>query len=443
MIQPIDAACLATALFVSGVVAPAAGQSPTDERIAPRYVDPLHGLSMEEALATGLQREPGLLAARTDIDAARGMRRQAELRPNPTVSVIRQEQISGPDNTTTTEVELPLDLFRRGSRVATAERVIEMTEYSVLDRQRMLAAEIRAAYGDLAAAARDLEVSDDLVAATRRSYELLRARVDEGASPPLERNMVEVELHRIESQRLLQAGRAEAALIELKRLLGVGSQEPLTVRDTLDTIVARETPATAPDDVTAAVAERADVREADARLRLADARIEQARSEGRFDLGLYGSYMHMDFSFPQRALGPSGALEPVQGIFNNLAAGAKLTVPLLNRNQGAIAAAQAERAGAEHLRHARTLAAESEVASAMARDEHARRAVAIYASGARALARQNLDVVRQTYELGRSTLSEVLLEQRRYLEVEMGYTEALRAAFDARTALKRALGEMK
>ena len=44
-----------------------------------------------------------------------------------------------------------------------------------------------------------------------------------------------------------------------------------------------------------------------------------------------------------------------------------------------------------------------------------------------ALARQNLAVVGQSYELGRVTVFDVLAEQRRYLEVERAYTDALRA----------------
>lgn len=215
------------------------------------------------------------------------------------------------------------------------------------------------------------------------------------------------------------------------------------LRGTLETLLAGEIAMPTPGDVASAVAQRADVREADARGRLADARIDQALSQGRFDLSLFGSYTRMNFSFPQMAFGPSGAIEPIQDVFHYLAGGAKLMVPLRNRNQGEIVAARAERAGAEHLRQARALAAESEVASAMAREEHARRAVENYASGVRELARRNLEVVRQTYELGRSSLSDVLAEERRYLEVEMGYTEALRTAFDARTALKRSLGEVK
>lgn len=446
MTQSISSHVLAAAVIVAAWCAPPAlaqsSQPAAGERMAARYVDPIRGMPIEQALALASQNEPALLAARTSIDAARGARQQAALRLNPMVSIMRQEQTGGSDNLTSAEVEWPLDLFRRGSRTATADRAIEVAKFAVADQERMIVAAVRAAYGELAASARDLEVSDALVAATRRSYELLRARVAEGAAPALERNILEVELQRLESQRLLQAGDAEAARIALTRALGVGPHGVVTVRETLDRLVEADSPPAAATTVPPP-AQRADIREADARLRLAETRIEQARNDGRFDVTVFGSYMRMNFGFPQMAFGAGGTLEPIHGIFHNLTAGVTIAVPLINRNQGAIAAAQAERAGAAHLRDARALTAESEVAAAAARDAHARRAVAIYASGVRTLARQNLDIVRETYELGRSTLTDVLAEQRRYLEIEMGYTDALRAAFEARTALKQARGDVK
>ena len=54
-----------------------------------------------------------------------------------------------------------------------------------------------------------------------------------------------------------------------------------------------------------------------------------------------------------------------------------------------------------------------------------------------------LDVVTQTYELGRATVFDVLNEQRRYLDLERAYTAALREAYEARTALRRALGDVR
>ena len=89
------------------------------------------------------------------------------------------------------------------------------------------------------------------------------------------------------------------------------------------------------------------------------------------------------------------------------------------------------------------LTAEAEIAAALARDERARGAVAVYRGGAGDLARQNLDVVSQTYELGRATVFDVLAEQRRYLDFEHAYSNALREAYEARTALRRALGDVR
>ena len=67
----------------------------------------------------------------------------------------------------------------------------------------------------------------------------------------------------------------------------------------------------------------------------------------------------------------------------------------------------------------------------------------ISGAGAQALARQNRTVVGQSYELGRVTVFEVLAERRRYLDVERAYTDTLRSAYDARTALLEALGGVR
>jgi cobalt-zinc-cadmium efflux system outer membrane protein len=150
--------------------------------------------------------------------------------------------------------------------------------------------------------------------------------------------------------------------------------------------------------------------------------------------------MRMDAGFPQRGFNESGGLEQIRGVFHYVSAGAMVTVPLGNRNQGEIAAAQAERVGAAARLDGVQLAAQAEVAGAEAQDTQSRRALALIDGSVR-LARQNLDVLRQTYELGRATVSDVLAEQRRYLDVERAYTETLKAAYEARTALQRARGE--
>jgi cobalt-zinc-cadmium efflux system outer membrane protein len=428
------------ALMTEGLVV---AQTPASGPVAERYLDPVNGLSLEQAITRALELEPSIRAARAEIDVARGMRLQASLRPNPSVSFERREEPGGADNQTTVAVEWPLDLFRKSPRMALAEREITVTELGVTDRERLLAAEVRMRYGEVLAALRDVTILDEQVATTRRQHQLLRSRVEEGATPPLERDLLDVEVRRLESERLLQAGRLEAALFELKRVLGMSADAVLTIRDTLEDLVRRESTTTpAVSDTSAVLDERADVREAASRVALAEAKIDHAQAEGRFDVSLFANYMRMDAGFPQRGVNAAGGLEPIRGVFHYVSAGAMITLPVLNRKQGEIAAAQAEHTGAQLTATAARLAAEAELAAARTRDEHARQAVSAY-TGAQTLARQNLTVVNQSYELGRVTVFDVLAEQRRYLDEERAYTEALRAAYEARTALYRALGGVR
>lgn len=398
-------------------------------------------LRLADAIDRALEHEPLTRAVRADVEVWRGRLQQAGLRVNPTVSLEQRIEPGGTDRLSTAGVQWPLDLFRRAGRVHTAERELDAAQLAVGDRQRVLAAEVRLQYGAAAAAARDLTVAAETVAAAARQFEVVRARVDAGSTPALERDVLEVELRRLQASERLAAGRADAALVRLKQLLGMAPDTPLLLGDSIETLVTADTINLQPEN--ASVDARPDVRAAAAQVAIAESRITQARSEGRFDLSVYGNYMRMDAGFPQLGFNGAGALERVHGHFNYFTGGVMLVVPLLNRNQGQVAAAAAERRAAEARRDATQLSARAEVAAATARDVQARRAVELFVGNIRMLARRNVDVARETYQLGRATIFEVLAEQRRYLDIERDYTEALREAWDARVALKAASGEVK
>lgn len=414
-----------TAVVIGILMAPAvhAQTPPGSGALAARYSG-ADGMSLAEAIARAHTHEPGLRAARSAPDIAAGLQTQAGLRPNPMVSVERRAARGGPERETMASVEWPLDLFRRRGRLAVASGELEAARHALSNRERLLAGNVRARYGDVLAALADLTVLDGLVAAVERQHALLRSRVQEGASPPLDRDLLDVEVRRLRADRLLQAGRVEAAMVELKRTLGLSPADPLRVRDSLEQLVRGEPEQAAAADAGTA---RADVREAAARVAVAEARIDRARREGALDLSLFGSYIRMDAG---SALGPR----------SDFAAGAMIMVPLFNRNQGETAAARAERAAAVAEGEGVRLTAAAEMAAARARDERARQALAVFGDGAVRLARQNLEVVAQSYALGRLTVFDVLAEQRRYLEIERTHVDTLRAAFEARTALELATG---
>jgi outer membrane protein, heavy metal efflux system len=439
---------LLTGLLVVGGVTFARAQAVPDSSTN-RYVDPIGGLSLEQAVARALENEPSLRAIRGEIDVAKGARLQSGLRSNPSLSFERRDEPGGTDNLTTVSIMWPLDLFRRAGRIAVAHREVIIAGLATADRERLLAAEVRTQYGAVLASVREAAIFDEVIATIQKQHELLRARVSEGASPPLDRDVLDIELRRLRAAQVMRAGRVETAMVSLKRLLGMRPDAGLTVRDTLEAMVLRESsssPAVPPEATTALRStdeRRADVRQAAVRVDLAEAKVDRAERQGRFDVSLFGSYMRMDSGFPQLGFGTTGDLERVRGRFNYISAGATVMLPLLNRNQGDVVSAKAERASAAAALEASRLNAEAETASARLQYDRACQALNLYGDGTRTLSRQNLTVVGQSYELGRVTVFDVLAEQRRYLDVENAYTDVLRAAYDARTALNLALGDVK
>jgi len=157
---------------------------------------------------------------------------------------------------------------------------------------------------------------------------------------------------------------------------------------------------------------------------------------------LFAGYMRMAAGFPQLGRATDGTLTPIHGLFNYVAAGATVMLPLLDRRQGDVAAASAERGAAAAEYDAARLSAAAELAAARAADLAAHEAVKRFAH-VQNLARQNLNVVTQSHELGRVTVFDVLAERRRYVEIERAYTDTLREAYEARTALELASGGVR
>ena len=184
------------------------------------FVDPLHGLSLDEAIAQALSRDPSIVGSRLQVDVARGERVQARLRPNPTLGFEQRTEPAGTDSLSMVEVEWPLDLFRRPAREAVAEARVRTVSNGTADRERMFASQVRASYGDVLIAIRNLEVLEQVIHETSRQRDVLTTRVDEGRAAPLERDVLQVELGRLEADRFLQVAGIESALIRLKRLLG-------------------------------------------------------------------------------------------------------------------------------------------------------------------------------------------------------------------------------
>jgi len=395
-------------------------------------------LTVEEAVARALAQNPELRALRTEIDAARGRLRQAGLRPNPMLELGGQKNVTGPDNNVNVGLSLPLDLNgRKEGRVGVAEREIEMKQAQVSDRERRLAAEVRMKAGELLAARRNLDVTRDLLDTNRKALGLIRERVSRGAAPPLDQSLLLVEVNRLEASLGILASRLEILGFQLKLLAGMPPGEPLALQGELgprlvgvDRTVGLER----------ALAGRPDLAIARAEAAMARAKIRKEEAEGRWDASVNVGYMRQDFGFALNGLTDRGGTRPIQDTFHYVGGGVTITLPVRNRNQGNVAAAEAEALGADRKREAAELTIRQEVTAAFTQLEAAQRSLEIYARGVRDVAQRNLEVVRQSYELGRVPFLEVIAEQRRYIDIELGYTDSLKLVYDARVEIERAVG---
>jgi len=406
----------------------------------PRYFDPASGMTADQAVAYALSHNAELLAVRSEVEGAQALVRQAALRPNPSVEFERKEQLGGTDNTSMVAGMWPLDLGgRKSARVLVAQKELEVKQRLLADRERLLAAEVRNKFGAALAEILKLGFTEDLINTTDRGFRLVAAKVKEGRTAPLEENMLLVEVNRIRSVRETNEGKVEVSLLDLRNLIGMRPEAPLRLRGDFDHLISPLSPVgTATDE---ALRTRPDIQAARATEELASARIEQARAEGRLDASLTGKYERMDFSFPQQGVNMAGQLVPIQGVFNSVSAGIRLELPVRNKNQGAIAAAIAENEAAKRRRDFAELTVRNEVATAFARYQRAARAMEIYRVGVREQASSNLDVIRQTYELGSKTLLDYIAEQRRFIDLENGYIDALLETYLARIEIQRVASE--
>lgn len=410
----------------------------------PKYFSEASGTSVDEMVRIALANNLELTAMRREVEAGEALIRQARLRPNPSLEVGGTRQIGGMgSNSLMVQGALPLELGgRRSARIRVAEVELEIRQRALEEKERQLAAEVRAKYAESLAAIFKLNFIEELLAESQTYVDLVRAKVSEGRQPPLEESMETVELNRIRAEREISEGMVEVRLFELRNLANMTPDSPLRLKGDLDTLKLDLPPQVGAEQK--ALQSRPDLLGAAAVQRLAAARTEQARSDGRVDADVMLGFQRMRNGFPLLGVEEStGALLPIMERMNVLTFGVRLNLPVRNRNQGLVAASALEEQAARSRREFGEITIRREVAAAYARYNRAARATEIYRVGVRERAAANLDVVRQTYELGSKTLLDFISEHHRYIQIENGFIDAQLEAYLAMVDLLKASNDSK
>jgi cobalt-zinc-cadmium efflux system outer membrane protein len=297
---------------------------------------------------------------------------------------------------------------------------------------------VKSRYVEALAAMRNLGNAQRLLELNRKSYELAQARTREGEGAPLEQGLLQVEVNRIDSDRLLFESQVERAVLDLKLLAGMDQGGTLKIAEPL----APPSVAVGPERMLEqALAQRPDVQAARVQERLAEAELSLARAQASPDLVLNGRYAHVQSRFDQYGFTqPGGPLAPLRDKDNVLTTGISISLPVRNRNQGNIEAAVARERAARLRREAVERSARQEVLAAVTRYQAARKALDVFEQGVVQQSQENLRIVRGAYELGELRLLDVINEQRRLLETQRTHTDLLKDTNTAVVELERAAG---
>jgi len=403
-----------------------------------QFLDPT-GLTIERLVTTGFERRADLVAARQRLAVAEGRLTQAGLRPNPTL-----ETEYGSTGLLGGSAESELDVGvsqvfetagKRGKRVEVARTELEQARAGVLALERRFAAEVRAAYARAAAAGRQLDALERLIAANEELVRVTSARLKEGDVAPIELNLVRVETDRLRAQVIRTRADLEGEIISLRALVGFETTEPFRIAPLslrpprLELSVA--------DLTEIALRERVDLRAARLGEALGASRVRLAQSQATPNIAASVRYSRERriTDLPQ-----SLGINSVGQTDNILRFGVAIELPIFNENQGEIASALGEREQSTRQREFLEATIKRDVALAFRRYRAAAESLVLYATQIIPRSEENVKSIRAAYSLGEFSVFDVVNEQRRLIESETGYNEAVRDYYGALAELENALG---
>ena len=425
-------------VMLLAIIAQVVGQQSAPTPSSAEFVSK-DGLAVERLIELGSGRRNDLLAARQRLAIAEGRLVQAGLRPNPTLeSEYGSPRFLGGE----AEQDISIGLSqtfelggKRSRRIAVAELELNQTRAEVLALERRLSVEVRTAYAEALAAARQLDVLERLIAADEEVVRAVEARLKEGDVAPLDVNLTKVEADRLRIQAIQAKKEIEIQLLQIRTLIGADITESLRIAPQPERPPRLDLGLNELTEI--ALKERADLQAAKIGERLGGARVDLARANAVPNIAgkIRYSRNKQIIDFP-----PVLRVAPFPQTDSSLTFGVAVDLPFFNRNQGEIAAATGEKVQAVRQQEFLEATVKRDVAIALLKYRAAAEALVVYSTQILPRAEANLQSVRSAYGLGEFSIFEVVAEQRRLTENFTGYNQTLRDYYTALAELEAAIG---
>ncbi len=395
-------------------------------------------LTLEQAVAEAVARNPSLAVERREIDIARGTRRQAGIYPfNPELEVEGGGGVGRARGPVESDPRRSLDAIsvgvsqtiwlqgQRGLRVRAADAGLLRAEQLAGDTRRQVVADVVKAYGDLLVSQDRLRLAQELLTLARQVRDAAVSQFEADAVPQLDVLRANVEVTKAENRVVAEERTVALAQRELALLLGRPARQPL--RAALPSIAL---PSRVMDEEaarSAALESRPDLKAATAAVEAARAEIALIRAE-RFlpeiKVGLkYESGNDFDSSNQRGLLTLS------------------VPLPLFNRRDGELQRAEGDLAKQQAQVELARQRIEKEVSVAVRQVTASRQIVERYAREILPAQERNFQLLREAYQIGEIKITDVFVGQREFVESRDAYLEAVATLNTATAELYRATSQ--
>lgn len=371
---------------------------------------------LEELEKMAAERNPTLAQADASVRASEGRRRQAGLFPNPVVGYFGEElTFRAPGETSEhgvfVEQTIPL-----GGKLGKSKRIFEREREQAQaiasgQRQRVLNS-VRVLYFDALAAQRLVELRADLADLAGEAVEITKELYNVGQADLPDQLEIEIEAERAEIELL----RARTDWEQVWRALGAMVNNPELRPARLAGNLEDALPALDEEQILATILrDSPEIRTAQAGIERARAVLARARAERVPDLFVRGGvgYNNEILETDGRKKGAVGRVE------------VGVNVPIFNRNQGGIAASEAELAIAERELERLQLSLRTRLASSFREYRNAQQMAERYRTQVVPRARRAYEMYLSNFRRMAASYPQVLIAQRTLFQVEVEYARAL------------------
>ncbi|MBY0524433.1 MAG: TolC family protein [Gemmataceae bacterium] len=409
------AVVLSAAALCRGQVQSLPPPRPAEEAPPPPTEGPPSVVTLPDLLRISLDANPALRQAALQVDVALGRATQAGLYPNPTIGVMGEELnhpggVGGLISVPQLSQEFVTGGKLRLSR-AVARKEVDQATLALLRERFDLYTMVRQGYFEVLAAQRRVEIYNDLVHLANQSYLTTQKLLKAGQVARLDLLQLEVERDRFRAEQAAAQHERIAAWKRLAANIGAPQLACATLTGALDADLPNYDYCVARDFI---LAEYPDVLSARVGIERAELALKRARAEPIPNVTVLGSYTRDNI---------------VRG--NEWRFEVGLPVPVFNRNQGNIRAAEAElgQANQQVARVANDLTAR--LAAAFGQYAAARERVERYRTSILPTARESYKLALQAYRGGQFAYLTVLQAQRTLAEANLSYNQALAEAWRA------------